>query len=86
MIGMISIFSELEREIIVERVREGVKNARARGRMGGRPRANEEKVNEAIALYRSEIYSVQEIIAKTGVSKATIYRRLNEIEANDGHI
>lgn len=86
MIGMISIFSELEREIIVERVREGVKNARARGRMGGRPRANEEKVNEAIALYRSELYSVQEIIAKTGVSKATIYRRLNEIEANDGHI
>lgn len=86
MIGMISIFSELEREIIVERVREGVKNARARGRMGGRPRANEEKVNEAIALYRSELYSVQEIIAKTGVSKATIYRRLNEIEANDGRI
>ena len=85
MIGMISIFSELEREIIVERVREGVKNARARGRMGGRPRANEEKVNEAIALYRSELYSVQEIIAKTGVSKATIYRRLNEIEANNGN-
>ena len=53
--------------------------------MGGRPRANEEKVNEAIALYRSEIYSVQEIIAKTGVSKATIYRRLNEIEANNGN-
>lgn len=80
MIGMISIFAELERELITERVKEGVKNARARGRLGGRPRINSEKVREALALYHTEHYSVQEIINKTGVSKATLYRRLSELE------
>lgn len=83
MIGMISIFSELERELITERVKEGVKNARARGRLGGRPRINSEKVREALALYHTEHYSVQEIINKTGVSKATLYRRLSELEAKN---
>lgn len=83
MIGMISIFAELERELITERVKEGVKNARARGRLGGRPRINSEKVREALALYHTEHYSVQEIINKTGVSKATLYRRLSELEAKN---
>lgn len=50
MIGMISIFAELERELITETVKEGVKNARARGRLGGRPRINSEKIKEALAL------------------------------------
>jgi DNA invertase Pin-like site-specific DNA recombinase len=80
MIGMISIFAELERELITERVKEGVKNARARGRLGGRPRITNEKVKEALTLYHTEQYSVQEIIKKTGVSKATLYRRLSELE------
>ncbi|XZM35056.1 recombinase family protein (plasmid) [Clostridium perfringens] len=80
MIGMISIFSELERELIAERVREGVKNARARGRLGGRPRLNSDSVKEAITLYRTNQYSINEIIKKTGVSKTTLYRRLNEFE------
>lgn len=80
MVGMISIFSELERELIAERVREGVKNARARGRLGGRPRLNCDSVKEAIALYRTNQYSINEIIKKTGVSKTTLYRRLNEFE------
>lgn len=80
MIGMISIFAELERELITERVKEGLENARARGRSGGRPRLNEEKVKEALALYQTERYSVKEIIDKTGVSKSTLYRRITEEE------
>ena len=57
-----------------------MKNARARGRLGGRPRLDSEKVKEALALYHTEHYSVQEIIKKTGVSRATLYRRLSELE------
>ena len=79
MIGMISIFAELERELIAERVREGVKNARARGRKGGRPRVSKDRVKEALALYQTEQYSLQEISTKTGVS-STLYRRLKEVE------
>ena len=80
MIGMISIFSELEREMIVERVKDGIKNARARGRIGGRPKLSDRKIKEAIILYKTNEYSVKEISNRTGVSKATLYRRLTEIE------
>lgn len=83
MIGMISVFAELEREIITERVREGVKTARARGRFGGRPKIDSEKIKEALTLYHTEQYSINEIIKKTGVSKATLYRRLNDLEAKN---
>ena len=86
MIGMISIFAELERELINERIREGIKNARARGRNGGRPRMNPEKTKEAVALYYTEHYSIQEIIKKTGISKTTLYRRLHELENKDENI
>ena len=82
MIGMISIFSELERELIVERVKDGIKNARARGRIGGRPKISNKKIKMALTLYKTKEYSVKEITNRTGVSKATLYRRLTEIENN----
>ena len=44
---------------------------------------NSEKVKEALALYHTEHYSVQEILNKTGVSKATLYRRLSELEVKN---
>lgn len=80
MIDMIFIFAELKRELITKRVKEG---CRARGRLGGGPRINSEKVRETLALYRIEHYFVQEINNKTGVSKATLYRRLSELEGKN---
>ena len=66
--------------MIVERVKDGIKNARARGRIGGRPKLSDRKIKEAIILYKTNEYSVKEISNRTGVSKATLYRRLTEIE------
>jgi DNA invertase Pin-like site-specific DNA recombinase len=37
------------------------------------------KLKEALALYSTEEYSVQQIITKTGISKSTLYRRLSEL-------
>ena len=36
---MLSAFAQMEREIIIERTHAGLASARARGRIGGRPRA-----------------------------------------------
>ncbi|MGM0878640.1 MAG: helix-turn-helix domain-containing protein [Bacillota bacterium] len=56
----------------------GLKAARARGRKGGRPKVNQQKLNQAIAMYHSKRMTVKEIQEATGVSAATLYRSLKE--------
>lgn len=78
MMTVFQAFSQFERDLIVERTKEGLKSARARGRNGGRPRVNHADVNRAIKLYNSKEYSINEITNMTGISSSTLYRYLNE--------
>lgn len=68
--------TELERDIIVERTKAGLEAARARGRKGGRPKADPEKIKRAIKLYESKEYTLNEITEMTGISRSVIYRAL----------
>ena len=68
MMTVFQAFSQFERDLIVERTKEGLKSARARGRKGGRPRVNQKDVDRAVKLYKSQIYSVKEITEMTGIS------------------
>lgn len=76
MMTVFQAFSQFERDLIVERTKEGLKSARTRGRKGGRPRLKSNKVEQAIKLYESKEYSINEIKDMTGVSKASLYRYL----------
>ena len=79
MLTMLSALSQFERDIIAERTREGLKAARARGRMGGRkPVGNTESKRKAIALYESNTVSNAEIAKVSGVSIATLSRWIAE--------
>jgi len=78
MIGMLSVMAQFERDLIVERTREGLKSARARGRFGGRPKRDDKSTNKALKLYDSKEYTLKEIVDMTGVSQATLYRRIKE--------
>lgn len=69
MMTVFQAFSQFERDLIVERTKEGLKSARARGRKGGRPPVNQRDIERAIKLYKSEEYSVKEIVEMTGISK-----------------
>lgn len=69
--------AELERDIIAERTQAGLKAARARGRVGGRPKADKSKINVALKLYDDGV-PVPEIVEATGVSKTTLYRYVNK--------
>ena len=66
--------SQFERELIRERTMEGLASARARGRMGGRPGKDKKIVEQALTLYDSKAYSVDEISKTTGISRATLYK------------
>jgi len=82
MFGMLSVLAEFERDIIRERTVAGLNAARARGRNGGRPKVNQQKLNQAIAMYHSKRMTVREIRESTGVSAATLYRSLKKEETN----
>ena len=63
--------AELERSLIVERVRAGMRNARAKGRSIGRPKANVDA--SQIARLRDSGASVRQIAKITGLSIGTVH-------------
>lgn len=64
--------AELERGLIAERVRAGLRNARAKGRTLGRPRVNLDAGR--IAMLRAEGLSLRAIASELGVGLATLHR------------
>ncbi|GAB4074629.1 recombinase family protein [Barrientosiimonas marina] len=78
MMTVFQAFSQFERDLTVERTKEGLQAARSRGRKGGRPTVNQKAISKAIKLYHTEEYSVNEIEDMTEISKATLYRYLNK--------
>ena len=66
--------AEMERELIIERTRAGLKAAKAMGRTGGRKRLmSDSKIESAKKLLASGI-SAREVASNLGVSIPTLYR------------
>jgi len=78
LLTVLSAICQFERDLIVQRTNDGLQAARARGRVGGRPVAKQNAVDKAIRLYNTQTHSIKEITAITGISQATLYRRLAE--------
>lgn len=78
MIKMMGVFSEMERNITAERVKSGIRNARAKGIRLGRPRTTvndvPKKVLEHFDLYRNGHINKADFARLCGVSKPTIYK------------
>jgi DNA invertase Pin-like site-specific DNA recombinase len=70
--------AEFERDIIKERTKAGLQAARARGRVGGRPKAQTlntpKKVALAQSLYDDKHNTIDEICKTLHISRATLYR------------
>jgi len=66
--------AELERSLIAERVRAGLRNARAKGKKLGRPRALVDA--SAIAALRAQGRSVREIAVELGYSPSLVHKTL----------
>lgn len=76
MFKMLAVLAEMERDLISERTKAGLESARARGRVGGRPKKENKQVEKALKLYDSKEYTIKEIEEMTFVSKATLYRNI----------
>jgi DNA invertase Pin-like site-specific DNA recombinase len=79
---MFGALAEFERNLIRERTQAGLIAARARGLLGGRPKALDPKKRElAVKLYEERLYSIDEICEMIGISKPTLYSKFipNEV-------
>lgn len=73
--------AEFEREVIRERTSAGLQAARARGRLGGRPKLqtkDPKKIALAKKLYADRTMPVQEICETMHIGRSTLYRYVGE--------
>lgn len=78
LLTVMSGLSQLERDLISQRTKEGLASAKARGRVGGRPNKRSDK-SDIVQIMLEKKYKIKDIVDKTGLSRATIYRIKNEI-------
>ena len=77
MAGMVAVFAEFEREILRERVRAGIAQARKEGRPHGRPRTASLK-GEAVRRLKAERVSHSEIARRLGIGRTSVRRIVAE--------
>jgi len=78
MIKMMGVFAEMERNMTVERVKSGLRNARAKGIRIGRPPLQAKDIPKKVIahfeLYKEGRINKAEFAKICGVSKPTIYK------------
>jgi len=76
--GIFAAFAEFERELIAERTQAGLAAARARGRMGGRPRKMDRaKLTMAMAAMNDPKSNAAEVARRLGITTTTLYAYVN---------
>ncbi|WP_071394646.1 recombinase family protein [Bacillus tuaregi] len=69
---------DFQSDVISEKTKKGLSEAKQKGIIAGRPRKSDENVDRAIAMYQSKKYTLAEIKEATGISKSTLYRYLEQ--------
>ena len=78
--GMLAVFAEFERDILRDRVKAGIAQARKLGKPHGRPPTVRQRSEEIKRLYASGV-SKREIAKRLGISRTSV-RRLLGLSAN----
>ena len=78
---MCAAFSEMERELIRERVKAGIYAAHRKGRKGGRPKAlTPDKLETLKSLIKADNFSVKKICDLVGITRSVYYRAIKQLE------
>jgi DNA invertase Pin-like site-specific DNA recombinase len=75
--GMLAVFAEFERDILRDRVKAGIAQARKEGRPHGRPRTIAGRAAEVERLFQEGV-SKREIAKRLGISRTFVRRFLDE--------
>lgn len=76
--GIFASLAEFERELIVERTKAGLASARARGRLGGRPRKMDVTTLRMAMNAMEDSKSVaMEVARRLGITTTTLYAYIN---------
>ena len=79
MAGMLAVFAEFERDILRERVRAGIAEARNKGKTHGRPASARRKKDEVKKLYKNgKGLSKSAIAKKLKIGRTSVIRLLND--------
>ncbi|MCW2242910.1 recombinase family protein [Azospirillum canadense] len=73
MLTMLAGVAEFEREIMLERQREGIAKAKAEGKYKGRKPTAQAKADEVMAL-KAQGVGASEIAKRLGIGRASVYR------------
>ena len=79
LLTVMSALSQLERDLISQRIKEGLESARRRGRVGGRPNKRNDKA-PLVTLMLREGHTIKEIQKATSLGRTTIYRIKDDLE------
>ncbi|AID32438.2 recombinase family protein [Mesorhizobium huakuii 7653R] len=73
MLNLLGSIAEFERELMLERQREGIAKAKAEGKYAGRQPTARAKAKDVMRM-RAEGKSVGDMVAALGISRASIFR------------
>jgi DNA invertase Pin-like site-specific DNA recombinase len=77
LLNLVGSVSQFEREIMLERQREGVAKAKAEGKYKGRKPTARAKSDDVIAKFKAD-QRPTDIARSVGIGRASVYRILNE--------
>jgi DNA invertase Pin-like site-specific DNA recombinase len=82
--GVIAVMAQYQRDVISENTSAGLKAARARGRMGGRPAALDDKaIAEIRVLMQDGSIPLKDIAARYNVGRTTLYNTIKRAEKKE---
>ncbi len=83
MLNLVSSIAQFEREVMLERQREGIEKARREGKYKGRKPTAKAKADEVLKLHREGMKPSQ-VAKELGIGRSSVYRILEEAQAGDG--
>jgi len=78
MLSVLAAIAQFERDLMLERQREGIARARAEGKYKGRPQSLD---RAAVQRMRADGIGPAAIAAKLGIARSSVYRMLEEAAA-----
>lgn len=84
MLRMMAVFSQMERDITIQRIKSGMENAKAKGKVIGRPKTTTDNIPTIFykyyPMFNNGKINVSEFARLCGLTRATIYKYLKIIE------